>query len=144
MSEKYRKHLQRFEELIKEFNTEIVPKKNRVELFYGDYRYEYPSEMYGNIQEWLMKCESIINLTFGKESLQMTRFLKIRENNSIKELDIKLLQISGLLKADLNDLEKGFLLGQEFIIANEVFDSVLEEAKFFIFEQKTETLGRSS
>ena len=53
----------------------------------------------------------------------------------------KIHKIKGLLDGANEDLENGFLLGQEFIIANEVFDSVLEEAKFFIFEQKNKDIG---
>lgn len=37
--------------------------------------------------------------------------------------------IVGLLRGALSDLEGGFLIGQEFLVAGEVFDSVLEEAK---------------
>jgi len=35
-----------------------------------------------------------------------------------------------LLEGALNDLENGYLIGQEFIIAGEVFDSVLEQATY--------------
>ena len=36
----------------------------------------------------------------------------------------------GVLTGALDDLEKGFLVGQEFLVAGEVFDSILEQAKF--------------
>ena len=35
-----------------------------------------------------------------------------------------------MLEGALNDLENGYLIGQEFIIAGEVFDSVLEQATY--------------
>jgi hypothetical protein len=38
----------------------------------------------------------------------------------------------GLLAGASDDLEKGYLLGQEFLIAGEVFDSVLEQAKYLV------------
>lgn len=141
MNQKYQKHINRFKELIKEFEEEIFPKREARQKYYGETYYIYPEEIHDKIQGWFMKCENIIGLVFGTESLQMKRFLNLRDNPKIVELDHKIYQVKGLLEADLNDLENGFLLEQEFIIANEVFDSVLEEASFFIFEQKNKDIG---
>jgi hypothetical protein len=141
MSEKYKKHIQRFEELIKEYSGDILSKRITNSKVYGGVYYTYPDFLDDKISSWFMKCESIIGIVFGIESLQMKRFLKIKEDTKMPEISEKLSNIKGLLDADLDDLKNGFLLGQEFIIANEVFDSVLEEAKFFIFEQKNKDIG---
>jgi hypothetical protein len=37
--------------------------------------------------------------------------------------------VEAVLQGALSDLEGGFLVGQEFLVAGEVFDSVLEEGK---------------
>ena len=141
MTDKYKKHIQRFEELIKEYSEEILQKRITNTKVYGGVYYTYPDSLEDRISAWFMKCENVIGVVFGIESLQMKRFLNIRDSKEIVELSEKLSNIKGLLDADLDDLKEGFLLGQEFIIANEVFDSVLEEAKFFIFEQKNKDIG---
>jgi hypothetical protein len=141
VNSKYKKHIQRFEELIEEFSMDIFTKRVQKRGYYGDIYYIYPEEIHDKIQGWLMKCENVISLVFGKKSIQVQRFLDVLNDTKISELDQKTYRIKGLLDADLDDLKNGFLLGQEFIIANEVFDSVLEEAKFFIFEQKNKDIG---
>jgi len=139
--EKYKKYTQRFKDLIKEFDEEVLLIRHEYTNFNSQICYEYPVESYPKLQGWFMKCESIIGLTFGVDSLQTKRFLALRDNLKESNIYNKANQIRGLIEADLNDIENGFILGQEFIIANEVFDSVLEEAKFFIFEQKNKDIG---
>lgn len=140
MTDKYKKHIQRFKDLIKEFEEEIFPKRISDPKYLGGVSYSYPEDLTNKLQAWLMKCENIIGIVFGQESSQVKRFLNSRDSAEF-DLYQKLYQIKGLLEADLDDLENGFLLGQEFIIANEVFDSVLEEAKFFIYDQKNKDIG---
>jgi hypothetical protein len=135
--DKYKKYTNRVEDLIKEFNEEIYPKRQR-----NDWSIDYyPDSMFDKLQGWLMKVENILYLIFSENSIQIKRFRALRDNINEKHLANKLIQIKGLLEACLDDLKNGFIQGQEFIIANEVFDSALEEAKFFIEEQKNKDIS---
>lgn len=141
MNEKYKKYTQRLEELIKEFDEDIFSQRKYYPNYYGERKYKYEEEIYNKIQSWLMKCENILAIIFGLESVQVKRFLKLRDNLEKTSLYEHLCMIKGLIEADLYDLNKGFIFGQEFIIANEIFDWVLEEARFFIYEQKNKDIG---
>jgi len=140
MNEKYKKYIKRFEELIEFYENEIKPKRRLVHASIRDDYYKYEESDLDLVQKWLINAENILEIIFGKDSLQIKTFNNIRKNEKTKFAS-KVHKIKGLLEGAKEDLEKGFLLGQEFIIANEVFDSVLEEAKFFIFEQKNKDIG---
>ena len=141
MSEKYKKYKKRIEELLEVYDKEIVPKRRLVRAYFpSDNYYEYKKDDIDILEKWLTNVENILEIIFGKTSFQINNFIRIRSNKDIKFAN-RIHKIKGLLEGAKEDLEKGFLLGQEFIIANEVFDSVLEEAKFFIFEQKNKDIG---
>lgn len=92
---------------------------------------------------WLIKIESIIETVFGNKSPHYKRFQQFTENNIHTKQQIN--SIKGLLIGSLDDLESGFLIGQEFLIAGEVFDSLLEEAKYLFkygHDQAAAILGR--
>jgi hypothetical protein len=138
---KYKKYLKRFDELIGCYENEIKPKRKLVQAYFpSDNYYSYDQEDLDLVQKWLINSETILEIVFGKESLQIKTFNNIRNNEKTK-FARKIHKIKGLLEGSKEDLKNGFLLGQEFIIANEIFDSVLEEAKFFIFEQKNKDIG---
>lgn len=126
---KYQKYTNRIKELIQKYNDEIIPKRKIVHEYLGGYHYEYKKEDFDILQKWLINVENILEIIFGKNSLQINRFEKIKSNAKQKFAN-RLHGIKGLLEGVLEDLENGFLVGQEFIIANEIFDSVLEEANF--------------
>jgi hypothetical protein len=79
--------------------------------------------------EWLSKVENIIETTFGKNSSQFR--LQEELSNGKTHLPTQIQKIVGLLRGGLSDLEGGFLVGQEFLIAGEIFATVLEQAKDF-------------
>jgi len=79
--------------------------------------------------EWLSKVENIIETTFGKNSSQFRRNEELSSGKTHLPTQIK--KIVGLLKAGLSDLEGGYLVSQEFLIAGEIFADVLEQAKYF-------------
>ena len=81
-----------------------------------------------NIQSFETKAINIVSLVFGKNSIQFGLIKEIGKNIRIPKR--RLLRFQGILIACLDDLKNGFLSGQEFIVASEVFDSVLEEAKY--------------
>lgn len=93
-----------------------------------------PSEFGGLIIEgearlnaWLVKLKTIIEVTFGQDSPHHRQMLEL--TSLLIQYSSQVQAIEGLLIGALDDLESGFLVGQEFLIAGEVFDSVLEEAK---------------
>lgn len=80
---------------------------------------------------------------FGITSPHYKRIQDLTKENEYIGSRIPL--IRGVLKGSLDDLENGFLLGQEFLIAGEVFDSVLEEAKHLLkagYKDPAAILGR--
>lgn len=80
------------------------------------------------LHSWLTKVENIIESVFGAKSPHYSH-LKVLTKR-LPEHSYEVNPIIGLLTGGLDDLEKGYLIGQEFIIAGEVFDSVLEQAKY--------------
>jgi hypothetical protein len=95
---------------------------------------EKPSSVGSYIQDearlnaWLVKLKNIIEVTFGQDSQHYKQMLKL--TSQLIENAYQVQALEGLLLGALDDLENGFLVGQEFLIAGEVFDSVLEEAKY--------------
>jgi hypothetical protein len=79
------------------------------------------------LHSWLTKVENIIETVFGTESPHYQHLKVLTKQHPEHSHEVH--QITGLLTGGLDDLEKGYLIGQEFIIAGEVFDSVLEQAK---------------
>jgi hypothetical protein len=98
---------------------------------------ERPSEIGPFIQDklavnaWLSKVSNIIETTFGAQSSQARHLLKLMPDGpEYIEHSYKVLAIVGLLTGAVDDIEKGYLLKQEFLIAGELFDSLLEQAKY--------------
>lgn len=79
------------------------------------------------LNAWLVKIKNIVEVAFGQDSPHYRQMLE-RTSHYI-EYASQVQAIEGLLIGALDDLEGGFLVGQEFLVAGEVFDSVLEEAK---------------
>jgi hypothetical protein len=81
------------------------------------------------LHSWLSKVTNIIETSFGGQSSQ-SRHLSQLMPKGIQSLaySYEVLSIVGLLSGAVDDLEKGYLLKQEFLIAGEVFDSLLEQA----------------
>jgi hypothetical protein len=82
------------------------------------------------LQSWLTKVGSILEMIFGPQSLQVRHLKEVMPNGPrLVEDDDDIFPIIGVLNGALDDLEKGYLTGREFVIAGEIFDSVLEQAK---------------
>ncbi len=84
--------------------------------------------------EWLSKVENIIETTFGKNSSQFRRNEELSSGKT--HLPTQIHKIVGLLKAGLSDLEGGYLVSQEFLIAGEIYATVLERAKDYFYKLK--------
>ncbi len=79
------------------------------------------------LHSWLVKVENIVKSVFGTDSPHYQHVSKITTKYPERAYEVN--RIVGILDGALNDLEEGFLYGQELLIAGEIFDSVLEEAK---------------
>lgn len=78
-----------------------------------------------SLNAWLTKVRNIIRNIFKIESEQ---YKQLQELISTDRYQIY--AIVGLLNGAKDDIKDGFLIKQEFIIAGEVFDSLLEQAQY--------------
>ena len=79
------------------------------------------------LQAWLIKVSNILETVFGPESPHVRHFGEFTKDGiRYVEHSYDILPIVGLLTGALDDLEQGYLAGQEFLIAGEVFDSVID------------------
>ena len=93
---------------------------------------------------WQSKCLNVINLVFGAESIHAAHFEKARTSIS-NSLSSGKSRVS-IMRAALSDLEGGFVHHVEVAIASEVFDSVLEQAKYLNhkgYKDAAAVLGRT-
>jgi hypothetical protein len=74
-----------------------------------------------------VKVDNITKTTFGADSPHYSQLAPILARNPSHAYDVR--KIIGILTGALDDLEGGFLQGQEHLIAGEILDSVLEEAR---------------
>ncbi len=110
---------------------------------------ERPSSVGPYIQDnvpltaWRVRVDNIVSTAFGAASPHYRHITEAMAGHT--EHSYEVLAIVGLLEGTLNDLEGGFLVGQEFLIAGEIFDSVLEQAKHLAengFKDPAAVLGR--
>lgn len=118
LNPKYRRYVNRLEQLIEE--------SQHVAVLEYDVRYDFKVLNIVNLNAWLIKVDNIIEMTFGTNSPHFKRLQELKDKNIQSPHDVK--GIEGLLTGALDDLKSGFLLGHEFLIAGDIFDSVLEEA----------------
>lgn len=85
-------------------------------------------------QAWLTKARNILTTVFGHQSVQIRHFEEVLPRGGIRIVahSHEIYPIVGVLEGALDDLEKGYLIGQEFLIAGEIFDSILEQAKYLM------------
>ncbi|OQY55160.1 MAG: hypothetical protein DRR08_11835 [Candidatus Parabeggiatoa sp. nov. 2] len=89
--------------------------------------------------EWLSKVENIIETTFGKNSSQFRLNEKLSSGKT--HLPTQINKIVGLLRGGLSDLEGGYLVSQEFLIAGEIYATVLEQAKDYFYKPKDKNVA---
>lgn len=112
----------RFRELIEEGKKLSLLATEQGELsgfFLAD---QHGSRLYS----WFSRTVNVVERVFGTQSYPYG-VLKEEEPNSYLRDSID--RVVGVLLGGLDDLEKGFLLGQELIVAGQVFDSILEQAR---------------
>lgn len=125
LNPKYKRYAERLQELIEE--GKAVAKLERPSPV-GSY---IQGEDDVKLNAWLTKTSNILETVFGTQSPQFRSFREVLPKEGIGDVShsYEVYPIAGVLAGALDDLDKGFLIGQEFLIAGEVFDSILEQAK---------------
>ena len=125
LSPKYQRYAERLRQLVEEGRS--VARLERPSSV-GPY---FQGEDKVAVHAWLGKAGSILATVFGSESPQLHHYREALPNRGILAVEhsYDVYPVVGVVAGALDDLENGFLIGQEFIIAGELFDSVLEQAK---------------
>jgi hypothetical protein len=95
------------------------------------------------LHAWLAKVENILVTVFGRDSAHFKQYESLTDRQP--EHSHEVFRLIGLLQGARDDLQSGFLEGQEQIVAGVVFDSVLEQAKHLAgagFKDPAAVLGR--
>lgn len=79
------------------------------------------------LEAWLTKTDNVLRTVFGVSGAHMDRFRFHAKGHLSHEYEVT--PIVGVIEAAHDDLMSGFLSSQEFLIASEVFDSVLDQAR---------------
>ena len=126
LNPKYKRYAERLQELIEDGKS--VAKLEKPSSLGGSF---IQGEDDIKLNAWLTKASNILETVFGAQSPQFRSFREVLPKEGIKGVSraYDIHPITGVLAGALDDLEKGFLIGQEFLIAGEVFDSILEQAK---------------
>lgn len=124
METKHKRYAERIEQLIKEgeelAQSEQPSKKPGIKTI----------QDHTKLHAWLTKVDSIIEITFGQNSPHFKRKEELFKGKTYYASQVRF--IVGLLTGALDDINNGFLVHQEFLIASEIFNSVLEEAKYLL------------
>lgn len=118
LNPKYKRYAERMKQLIEEGQEIESTAKIGIVNYIPDLE---------RLHSWLTKTTNIVTITFGTESQHFKKLSKLLERRVDFINEFK--SIKGLLVGALDDLEGGFLIGQEFLIAGEIFDSMLEQAR---------------
>lgn len=138
LSPKHQRYATRLEELIQEGESvaklDLLPDRRvRIVSFPEPEKNQKENQQKENknpLHAWLVKVSNIIELVFGHKSAHFRHFEELTKKGV--EHSPQIYPIIGILNGALDDLKKGYLLGQEFILASEVFDSVLEQATHLV------------
>ncbi len=80
--------------------------------------------------KWITSTQNVILSIFNVSSIQFSDFQKLKEKKIFYASTIK--EVCGFLKSILLDLEKGLLFKFEFLVAGELYQNVLEQAKTLV------------
>ena len=79
---------------------------------------------------WILKVENLLRNVFGENSSQFLHYSKFAydgKRNHLQRIG-DIIPIIGTLRGALDDLEKGFLAKQEFLISAALFDDLISQA----------------
>lgn len=143
LNPKHTKYAERFRELIVEGQEVAKLEKPSRD---GDSRY-FQREDKSRVISWATKARNILEVSLGKQSPHLRHFDESIPKGGVNNIDYEyhIHPLVGVLLGALDDLEHGFLIGQEFFIAGEVFDSILEQAKYLVqnnYKDPAAILGR--
>lgn len=79
------------------------------------------------LRAWLGKVENIIERVFGRDSGYYRQYDGLTKG--LTEKVHQIYRVIGLIEGALDDLRGGYLIDQELLIAGEVFDSIVEQAR---------------
>lgn len=87
-----------------------------------------------DLHSWLTKTNNILVTVFGPESPHYNQLNSVLPTTlSDQHWDTtRIYAIIGVLHGALDDLKNGYLLGREFFVASEVFNSILEQSRHFL------------
>ncbi len=110
-------------------------------------RLHFQGEDKSLVFSWLTKSRNILEIALGTQSPHIRHFDAVIPKYGLTYVNSshEIHPFVGVLSSALSDLENGYLLGQEFIIAGEVFDTILEQAKYFVqnnYKDPAAILGR--
>ena len=123
LSPKYQRYADRLQSLIEEGNAVAkLPVPGR----FGDRILDKIP-----LQSWLTRVRNMLEKAFGRASPHYQQYLEVLPRGGVTGINrtYQVEAIVGVLDGALGDLADGFLTGREFLIAGEIFDSVLDQAK---------------
>jgi len=123
MNPKYQRIANRIKDLVTEGNS--VAALERPSEYVGAYIQDKVP-----LHSWLVKVENVLSTVFGSRSAHYIQTKKVLDKNPEHSYEVN--QIVGVLTGALSDLEDGFLVGQEHLIAGVILDSVLEQARYLL------------
>ena len=75
------------------------------------------------LHSWYARVKNVLENVFGKEGAHTQHFYKV--SPEYLQHSHEVYPIVGILQGAKDDLDNGFLTGQEFLIAGDILDSVL-------------------
>jgi hypothetical protein len=84
-----------------------------------------------DLHAWVTKVENLLRTVFGEQSAHFLHYSKFAYDGDRVHLQRiqDVVPIIGILRGALDDLEKGFLARQEFIVSAALFDDLLAQAE---------------
>jgi len=117
MNPKYQRYADRLRELIEE-GKKLSLQQDQHERYIKDNV---------AVNQFVVKVENIVASVFRRDSAHFERLKRTTKGHVQHNWEVDI--VVGVLAGALDDLENGYLIGQEHLIAGGIFDSVLEEAK---------------
>lgn len=127
LNPKYKKYADRLQELIEEGDRvaklEKPSQSSSAKYFHNEEKKQ--------VFSWLTKSRNILETALGAQSPHVRHFDAVIPKYGLDHVNSasEVYRFIGILAGALSDLENGYLLGQEFFIAGELFDTILEQAK---------------
>jgi len=132
---KYARVAERIKQLITE-GSEIAKLERKHE-------YETYIDDYARLYAWFVQVDNIGRTIFGVDSAHFIHLQEVLKGKPSRSYEVNM--VIGIMKGALSDLEGGFLIHQEQLVAGAVFDSVLEQGRHLLksgFKDPAAVLGR--